>query len=196
MGDYGTILRTTDGGDNWVSQTSGTTEWLLGVSFTDANYGTAVGWSGTILRTTDGGDNWVSQISGTTGLLYGVSFNDANNGTAVGEYGKILRTTNGGVLFVEENNTNEIPDGYKLSQNYPNPFNPSTKIKYSIPHLTQVKIKVFDILGNEIETLVNSEKPAGTYELNWNAANLPSGIYFYQLRAGDFINTKKMILLK
>ena len=89
-----------------------------------------------------------------------------------------------------------LPTEYSLIQNYPNPFNPSTKIKYSIPQTSQVQIKVFDVLGNEIETLVNEEKPAGTYELNWNAASLPSGVYFYQLRAGSFVKTKKMVLMK
>ena len=83
-----------------------------------------------------------------------------------------------------------------LNRTIPNPFNPSTKIKYSVPQTSQLQIKVFDLLGNEIETLVNEEKPTGTYELNWNAANLPSGIYFYRLKAGDYINTKKMILIK
>ena len=80
--------------------------------------------------------------------------------------------------------------------NYPNPFNPTTTIKYSIPKTYNVLIKVFDVLGNEIETLINEEKPVGTYELNWNAANLPSGVYFYRLQAGDFVQTRKMILLK
>ena len=89
-----------------------------------------------------------------------------------------------------------VPYQFALGQNYPNPFNPVTIIKYSIPQSSNVIIKIFGILGNEIETLVNEEKPAGNYELNWNAANLPSGAYFYQLKAGNFIQTKKMILLK
>jgi len=88
------------------------------------------------------------------------------------------------------------PSAFSLEQNFPNPFNPNTKIKYSISQSSQVQIKVYDVLGNEIETLVNEEKPAGTYELKWNAGNLSSGIYFYQLRAGEFVITKKMILLK
>jgi Tol biopolymer transport system component len=90
----------------------------------------------------------------------------------------------------------ELPRTYSLEQNFPNPFNPSTKIKYSIPQSSNVVIKVFDILGNEIETLVNEEITAGKYELTWYAENLPSGVYFYQLTAGDFVETKKMILLK
>ena len=88
------------------------------------------------------------------------------------------------------------PLEFSLEQNYPNPFNPNTKIKYSVPHSSNVTIKVFDILGNEIETLVNEEKPVGRYEINFNASSLPSGVYFYQLRAGNFVGTKKMILLK
>ena len=97
----------------------------------------------------------------------------------------------------------EIPiaNEFRLEQNYPNPFNPSTKIKFEIPGQarndnTLVTLKVYDILGNEVATLVNEEKPVGEYEVEFNPANLPSGIYFYQLKAGSFIQTKKMILLK
>jgi hypothetical protein len=93
-------------------------------------------------------------------------------------------------------NSDASPDNYFLEQNFPNPFNPTTKISFSIPKLSSVTLKVYDVLGNEIETLVNEEKPVGTYELTWNAANLPSGVYFYQIRADNFIQTKKMILLK
>jgi len=95
---------------------------------------------------------------------------------------------------IEEENI--IADKYSLYQNYPNPFNPSTTIKYSIPHSSNVIIKIFDILGNEIETLVNEEKQKGTYEINWNPENLPSGVYLYQLKAGFFVETKKMVLMK
>jgi hypothetical protein len=79
---------------------------------------------------------------------------------------------------------------------YPNPFNPSTTIKYGIKELTEVQIVVYDILGREITTLVNDEKPVGSYEILFDASNLPSGIYFYRLQAGDYIETKKMVLMK
>ena len=93
---------------------------------------------------------------------------------------------------------------FKLNQNYPNPFNPNTKIKYTIPSVTLrqaqsdilVTLKVYDILGREVATLVNEEKPAGEYEVEFDGSNLPSGIYFYQIRAGSFAETKKMVLLK
>jgi hypothetical protein len=90
-GDDGTIVRTTDGGNSWVIQSSGTTNTLYGVSFTDTNNGTAVGASGTILRTSDGGNTWFSQTSGTANGLLAVSFTNANTGTAVGENGTIVR---------------------------------------------------------------------------------------------------------
>ena len=100
--------------------------------------------------------------------------------------------------------SNDIPVNYLLSQNYPNPFNPNTKIQYAVSSRQFVSLKIYDILGKEIETLVNEEKPTGTYEIIWNAESLPSGVYFYQLRAVDpstgsgqvFVETKNMILLK
>lgn len=108
-----------------------------------------------------------------------------------------------GVTAIDEG-LSEIPQKFTLSQNYPNPFNPSTKIKFSIPQKSPVQIKVFDVLGDEIGILFNEEKPAGNYDVTWNAGNLPSGIYFYQIKAGNpstgqgqvFVQTKKMILLK
>jgi enterochelin esterase family protein len=100
----------------------------------------------------------------------------------------------GEAVTVEEDIS--IPVAFNLSQNYPNPFNPVTKIKYSIPELSRVIIKVYDILGNEIAILVNEEKQIGNYEFNWNAASLASGVYIYQIKAGSFVQTRKMILLK
>ncbi|UCH65511.1 MAG: T9SS type A sorting domain-containing protein, partial [Ignavibacterium sp.] len=88
------------------------------------------------------------------------------------------------------------PTEYKLIQNYPNPFNPNTTIRFDIPEFTFITIKVFDILGSEIEILVNEEKQTGTYQITWYAENLTSGIYFYRLQAGSFVETKKLLLIK
>jgi hypothetical protein len=84
-------------------------------------------------------------------------------------YGTILKTTNGGVSFVEEQEIEVVPMTYNLTNSFPNPFNPSTKIRYSVPQSSNVVIKVFDILGNEIETLINENKNTGTYEITWYA---------------------------
>ena len=88
------------------------------------------------------------------------------------------------------------PEEFFLFQNYPNPFNPSTSIQYAIGSRQLVTLKVYDVLGNEITTLVSEEKPEGTYEVTWNANNLPSGVYFYQLKTGEFTQTKKMLMIK
>jgi len=85
---------------------------------------------------------------------------------------------------------------YFLFQNYPEPFNPSTTIKYRVSEVSFVTLKVYDVIGNEIATLVNQEKPKGSYKVDFNAASLPSGVYFYQLKAGSYLNTRKMVLLK
>ncbi|PKL83213.1 MAG: hypothetical protein CVV24_06060 [Ignavibacteriae bacterium HGW-Ignavibacteriae-3] len=89
-----------------------------------------------------------------------------------------------------------IPSSFELSQNYPNPFNPSTVIKYQVPQNSHVNLSVYDILGNKIATLENQEKAAGSYEVKFDAANIPSGVYFYTIQTGSFSQTKKMILMK
>ncbi|HKJ81827.1 MAG TPA: T9SS type A sorting domain-containing protein [Ignavibacteriaceae bacterium] len=91
---------------------------------------------------------------------------------------------------------NLIPSGFKLYQNYPNPFNPTTTIEYGIPKSGLVTIKIYDVLGREVKTLINQYQNIGSHEINYVASNLSSGVYFYQLKAGNFISTKKMVLLK
>jgi hypothetical protein len=99
-------------------------------------------------------------------------------------------------LTVHVNETPNTPATYSLSQNYPNPFNPSTKITYSVANAGIVTLKIYDILGREVSTLVNEEKSAGKYEVNFNASSFASGVYFYQINAASFIQTKKMVLIK
>ena len=104
-------------------------------------------------------------------------------------------------VAVENEDDLGTPKEFSLSQNYPNPFNPSTKIKYTIPSvgislMKFIQLKVFDVLGNEVATLVNEERPAGSYEVALNAEGLTSGVYFFKLQVGSFVETKKMILLR
>jgi hypothetical protein len=103
----------------------------------------------------------------------------------------------GGCGIVGIHNTNsEIPATYSLSQNYPNPFNPTTNIKFSVPNTGLVKLVVFDVLGREVATLVNDVKSAGNYTADFDASHLASGVYFYRLEAENFVQTKKMLLVK
>jgi hypothetical protein len=99
------------------------------------------------------------------------------------------------VLGIKDISSN-VPDNYSISQNYPNPFNPSTMIRFSIKETGIVSLKVYNVLGQLVNTLVNEQKSAGTYEYNFDASHLSSGIYFYTIKAGNFTATKKMILMK
>ncbi|HEY3250614.1 MAG TPA: T9SS type A sorting domain-containing protein [Ignavibacteria bacterium] len=109
----------------------------------------------------------------------------------------------GQIIIAVENISTEIPREFRLFQNFPNPFNPTTKIKFDIPPLSfnkglqpLVQIKVYDILGSEAATLVNEQLKPGTYEIEWDASNYPSGVYYYKLVADDFTETKRMVLIK
>src|SRR5205085_8000985 len=90
----------------------------------------------------------------------------------------------------------EVPNAFALSQNYPNPFNPTTNIKFSIPKNSLVKMTVFDITGKEVTTLVNGNYTAGTYNVDFDASNIASVVYFYKIQADDFTSVKKMLLVK
>ena len=93
--------------------------------------------------------------------------------------------------------TSQVPTIFSLSQNFPNTFNPTTKIKYALPNSVKVTIKVYDILGRLVKTLINDEfKDAGFFEITFDGTNLASGVYFYRIEAGKFVQSKKMVLLK
>ncbi len=126
------------------------------------------------------------------------SFIDEN--VSVGNYSYRLKQIDFSGQFeysdIVEIEVGTSPNQYSLEQNYPNPFNPTTTISYSIKEKGLVTLRIFDVLGNEVKTLVNEEQEAGVYRLEFNASFFASGIYFYTLNAGEFVSTKKMILLK
>jgi subtilisin-like proprotein convertase family protein len=101
-----------------------------------------------------------------------------------------------GFIVSAGNNNNQVPDKFELGQNFPNPFNPTTNIKYGVPRLSVVKLAIYDILGREINVLVNELKQPGNYEIAFDASNIATGVYFYKLEAGDFVDVKKMVLMK
>jgi hypothetical protein len=210
VGDLGFITFSSDSGQNWTEQINpdplkNSLNDIWFVPFYNWEYGWAVGDNGLILSTTDFGNTWSIEGGGLINKNLKVVHFNASQDYWGGYFGPgIILGENKTVLFYylvvsvgEE--SSEIND-LQLYQNYPNPFNPSTTIKYQIPELSFVTLKIYDVLGNEIATLVNEEKPAGSYEINFNAANLSSGIYIYQLsaagEAGRFIKTRKMILLR
>jgi len=157
----------------------------------------------TIYRTTNGGINWLYQLPDTSFLDFVayIQFIDKNHGWLYGINTTGIHTTNGGDtnwLTPLEQISSEVPKQFLLYQNYPNPFNPKTNIKYQITNNnSNVKLVVFNIQGKQIAVLVNQKQSAGTYEVDWNAADYPSGVYFFTLSVeGNIVDTKKMILVK
>ena len=149
---------------------------------------------GGIYITNNSGKSW-QQIN--TGLedFNAISIGLDKNGDAVASTSTAIHRSKSIVTGIKEKLVS-IPEKYILRQNYPNPFNPSTVISFQLTAFSKVILKVYDVLGREVATLVNGEKPAGSYKVNFDTSKLASGVYFYRLTAGDFTQTKKMILLK
>ena len=169
---------------------------------------------GKISVSTDSGISWNKQYESNNGALNSVSFCDSIHGLVCGEQELILFTYPPGTITAAKNISADVPKKFELMLNYPNPFNPTTKIKFAVPARSLsspnapvgdllVVLKVFDILGREVETLVNEKKSPGIYEVTFDGSKLSSGIYFYTLtvgdspgRAGEFRETKKMLMIK
>jgi len=147
----------------------------------------APGDSFVVLTTTGTVSDSFATVSAQSGLYVDVQIN-SNNVT--------IHIDSVGVLSVEEISNGEIVTNYELQQNYPNPFNPSTNIQFSVPQSSYVTLEVYNLVGERVGILVSEQLSAGTYNYDWNASNLTSGIYFYRLQAADFVETKKMMLLK
>jgi len=198
VGLAGTILYTSDGGQNWEIRPYSSNRWQS-VFLTQTGQAWAVGANGNSAHSTDWGYTWTAQQSGVTCELWEVFFvNDDEGwivGGGIGYPGVILHTTNGGVITDVDDEINTVRE-FELHQNYPNPFNPSTRISWQSPAGSWQTLKVYDVLGNEVATLVDEYIPAGEYEVKFKGDGLTSGIYFYQLKAGKYTQTNKMILLR
>ncbi len=154
-----------------------------------------MGNGGTILRSYDGGNNWTLQNNQSTDYTTDFCFSDSLTGIAVGWNGSIVKTTSGGTtgITLEQG---ILPDRFSLSQNFPNPFNPETRINFAIQGSGFTTLKVYSLNGREAVSLVNDNLNPGNYSISFNGSSLSSGIYFYTLHSGDFVETKKMLLLK
>jgi len=190
-----TVLKTTSKDTLWTAQfipglpayTS-----VTSLNFVSASEGWAVCDGGYIAHTDNGGNNWTLQNSGTGSDLEDVFFVNSSLGFAVGDGGVFLST----VPIIGIKNISQVVDGFRLYQNYPNPFNPSTTIRFSISKPEFTILKVFNTLGKEVAKLADEKLQAGSYEVDWNASNFVSGVYFYRLEAGDYVDTRKMLLVK
>jgi ligand-binding sensor domain-containing protein len=203
------VFLSTDNGTNWTEVNS---DWpnnynvsslvtsgeniFVGTEFLAYSDGVYYLSSGGVYLSTNNGTSWGNVSTGlpnpSIGSLLGTDgtnlFADANGIVWMRPLSEMITA----VKYDQSN----LPISYSMQQNYPNPFNPSTMINYSVPKSGLVTIKVYDILGREIATLVNGEKPTGNYNVEFNASRLSSGIYFYRMQAGNFVETKKLLLLK
>ncbi|MFC2084886.1 YCF48-related protein [Bacteroidota bacterium] len=207
----GIIAKSLDGGYNWSILHVSEDYKFNSVCFLDSLNGFVVGeeihayhsssnnLAGIVLFSTDGGTTWNNYGNVAKKGLKKIFFVDDQTGWIVGGGGTILKTNTSGIVGIndESNTMIDIPKSFQLQQNYPNPFNPSTTIKYEIPKASEVKLKIYDILGSEIQTLVSEFQMPGNYSVNFDASKFSSGVLFYKLQAGsDFIKTKKMLLIK
>jgi photosystem II stability/assembly factor-like uncharacterized protein len=210
QGFDGGISKSTDGGENWfqIDSSFRTLKTTMSVSsiYLDENkpgrfyvstngngsFTNDYSWGGLFLTENDG-LTWRRLFTGRVTDLKADNSNPKN--IYFNTYFGIMKIPDTLTTDIREEQ-NLIPKDFVLFQNYPNPFNPNTEISWQSPVGGWQTIKIFDILGREITTLVNEYRPVGKYEVNWNAANLPSGVYFYKLQTGNFVETKKMLLLK
>jgi len=210
VGDNGTIMLSSDGGATWnASDANGVAVSFYHVRFSDANEADIVGQAQTILKTTDAGYTWTNVYLGAAvaSNLYCLNFPTQLNGVAVGTDNTMLYTFDGGYTWTSTYGTHRnmrssktVASTSKLNQNYPNPFNPTTVISYVVGFDANVSVKVYDIVGREVATLVNSFQKSGSYSVSFNALNLSSGVYFYKFTAVNNNNridkTMRMILTK
>lgn len=198
--DFGGIYKSTNKGDNWIRIDSINSfyGYFGNIFFVNelTGYLCGSGTYGNLYKTTNGGYNWISKtvFNSNIAITY-VFFRNANTGYAGSFHGLIYKTTTGGNVFIK-NITTEIPIKFSLYQNYPNPFNPETKIQFDIPKTNNILLKIYDITGKEIVTLVNEKLNAGSYSVDWDGSNYTSGVYLYRLAADDFKYTKRMVLVK
>jgi hypothetical protein len=199
------IYKSTDHGLSWNLAINGmSTTTMLKVSSSSMTLLSCTS-EGFAYKSTNFGDSWISvsdglpsQGSTSSVMLFGFSGQNILCGTySTGIFYRPLIQ----VVAVRNGNIGIFPTDFKLEQNYPNPFNPNTKIKFDISgevkrKTLDVKLMIYDILGKEIQTLVNEQLNPGTYEVTFDGSNLPSGVYFYKLTSGEFTATKKLILLK
>jgi len=200
-GRTGSIYKSTDNGSTWISKS-------IGLPLKPDGYSAALnslittgntlvaGTSEGIYFSTDNGESWNDFTGDLPTRVSITSITADNQFITVGTAENVWQRSISNITGVYEKANNIIPAEYNLSQNYPNPFNPATTINFQIPVSGKVTIKIYDLLGREVKSLVNEFKIAGKYSVKFNASNLASGVYFYNLRAGNFVQTKKMILTK
>jgi hypothetical protein len=196
-GAYSGVFLSTNNGTSWTEVNSDLTNTFVN---TLVVYGTNL-FAGTfegVFHSSDNGTSWTDVSSGLTNtdvialVVYGANLFAGTVGNEVSVWRRPILE----MITSVEGSSKDLPTRFALSQNYPNPFNPTTKISYEIPEAGLVILKVYDLLGNEVAELVNGNRQAGRYKVEFTGGNLASGVYIYKLSVNDFVSTKKMILMR
>ena len=192
--DNGGVLLSTNNGTSWTAANTGlTSNNVHALVVSDANVFAGTAFGGVFFSSNNGASWTNTNLTSTDVGALAVSDTNLFAGTGSGVWRYRVPVT---VSLVEEIKSREVPNRFQLEQNYPNPFNPSTRIRFRVANSEFVELKVFDILGREVAKLVNEELKPGSYEVAWDAIGLASGVYLYRLQAGDFVETKKLLLLR
>ena len=194
----GTLLKTTDGGETWNEITKIGHE-TNDMFFEDSIHGWIVGCDinerGVILESSDGGKHWNIEVENLSAPLNAIAYKEGYLWVAGGD-GLILKSDITTDIWIDEKNNKIYPTKYSLNQNYPNPFNPLTTIEFNLPKSEFVELKVYNILGKKVATVVDDKLKAGNHSYEFDGSKLASGIYLYRIEAGNWQEVKKMILLK
>jgi len=191
-------MKTTNGGANWTNINNNLPN-IPANSIVLRNAAPAMIFVGTDIgpfQSVDDGATWVSFNTGfPTVQIYDLKYKQTPGILLAATHGRGCWTFDiNSILGIDPYSV--IPTDYNLGQNFPNPFNPSTNIKFGLPKSSDVKLKIYDILGNEVSTLINNRLNPGTFEVHWDASRFASGVYFYKLEADGFVQTKRMLLVK
>ena len=189
------MIHSTNGGGSWDFEYIGIGGVAWDIDFrNDYEAWAPLGGEQKLIFSLDSGLNWTSIPTPDSAIIFKIIFSDSLHGFGVGLDGVIIKYRP--EISSVENESSFLVDGFLLKQNYPNPFNPSTTINYSIPEEGFVKLAVYNLLGEEVATVVNSFQKADIYEVNFDASRLSSGIYVYKIEATNFSASKKMVLMK
>jgi hypothetical protein len=189
------IYRSTDGGWIWHESDIGLSSSSVRALATNVRGQVYAGTDGGVFRSVDAGRSWVPVNDGLSEQNISAMVMDKDGLLYVG--------TSSGQIYRTQDPTTVVPEpdggvalGFVLEQNFPNPFNPLTAIRYRVPVMSHVSLKVYNVLGQEVATLVNNVKQRGNHEVTWSAGGFASGVYFSRLQAGSQIDTRKLVLLR
>jgi hypothetical protein len=194
----GGVFLSTDNGASWHAVTAGLTNSdVMALAISPDGTNLFAGTSGGVFLSTNNGTSWTEVNSGLPPNTYVTELAVSGNNLFAGTRGTgVWRRLLSEMITSFDPVVRELPREFLLHQNYPNPFNPSTTIKFELPRTSHVSLSVYDMLGREVSVLVNERRDAGIHEVKFDGTSFASSMYFYRIQAGDFVSTKRMLILK